>query len=125
MSDPIAEAAASLSGAAPSGNVLVNETQVVNAAALEVGTAALGEQSAGIAMAEQPSTSSGQSVTIAEASSLVESDLPIAAADALPRESHLMLLEHKLGIVRAKLVNAERVSLEEFEGLLVHIRAVL
>lgn len=51
---------------------------------------------------------------------------PVAeVAEPLPRESHLMLLEHKLAAMRAKLVNAERVTLDEFEQILGHIRAVL
>lgn len=137
MSDPIAEAAASM-GAAPSstepvvvqaaveqpvsgviepaiapvtGNVLVNETPAVSAPVLEVGTAAPGE-------------SSNTGAASAEPAAPTPTPMVDAAAE-LPRESHLMLLEHKLGIVRAKLVNAERVSLDEFEGILVHIRAVL
>jgi hypothetical protein len=43
----------------------------------------------------------------------------------LPRESHLMLLEHKLAAMHAKFKTGERVALDEFEQILGHIRAVL
>jgi hypothetical protein len=51
---------------------------------------------------------------------------PVAEVAApLPRDSHLMLLEAKIAAFRAKLANAERVALGEFEAIVGHIRAVL
>jgi hypothetical protein len=86
--------------AAPvTGNVLVNETLAVSAPVVEAGTADMGKS--------QPST------------------LTLPASSDLPRESHLMLLEAKIAGFRAKLANAERVALDEFEAIVGHVKAVL
>lgn len=96
---------------ASTGNVLLNAGPVVEAPVVEVGSAEMGESS--------PSS-------VATAPAVMSSPTPSVDASAdLPRESHLMLLEHKLAGMRAKLVNAERVTLDEFEQILGHIRAVL
>jgi hypothetical protein len=47
------------------------------------------------------------------------------APPPMPRESHLMLLEHKLAAMYAKLKTGERVVIDEFEQILGHIKAVL
>lgn len=54
-------------------------------------------------------------------------DAPVVeeVASELPHESHLMLLEAKIAMFRAKLVNAERVALDEFESIVGHVKAVL
>lgn len=132
MSDPIAEAAAQMSDAAPSssepvvaqaaaelpndaatppagaatpastGNILVNAAPLVDAPVLEAGGALMGEPTG--------------------SDSLTPSTL---TSDELPRESHLMLLEAKIASFRAKLANAERVALDEFEAIVGHVKAVL
>lgn len=91
---------------ASTGNVLLNAGPVVDAPVIETKQYADGSSATGVAPLP---------------------DLSPAEQDAaeLPRESHLMLLEHKLAGMRAKLVNAERVTLDEFEQILGHIRAVL
>lgn len=43
----------------------------------------------------------------------------------LPRESHLLLLEHKLAAMHAKFMTGERIVIDEFEQILGHIKAVL
>jgi hypothetical protein len=130
MSDPIAEAAAQMSDAAPSstepvmtqavaeqpvptvtGNVLVNAASVVDAPVLEAGTAATGE----------PSNTGADSAAPVDSSPTPTVD----AAAELPRESHLMLLEAKFANALAKLRNAERVSVDELEAIYVHIKAVI
>jgi hypothetical protein len=121
MSDPVAEAAAQLA-AAPSepvtGNVLVNETPVVDAPVVEAGTPAMGEIAAAPVEAAPVDTSATTSVPAVES---------VATPDAaeLPRESHLMLLEHKLAAMHAKFKTGERIVIDEFEQILAHIRAVL
>jgi hypothetical protein len=110
MTDAIAQAAADMAAAPSStepvtGNVLVNETPAgeqgnVNAAA--------GSQPAAdttLKSSEQPATNE--------------------APEAMPRESHLMLLEHKLTAMHAKFKTGERIVIDEFESILGHIRAVL
>jgi hypothetical protein len=123
MSDPIAEAAANLDAAPSStepvtGNVLVNETPVVAAPVVEAGTATAGEIVAAPVEAAPVDTSATTSAAAVE--SVATQD-----ADELPRESHLMLLEAKIAGFRAKLANAERVALDEFEAIVAHVRAVL
>lgn len=48
-----------------------------------------------------------------------------ATVSDLPRESHLMLLEHKLAMMHAKFMTGERIVIDEFEQILGHIKAVL
>ena len=115
MSDPIAQAAEALS--AP-GNVLVNETPVIAAPVMEAGTSTAGEIAAAPAEAAPVDTSATTSVPA------VESAATPAAAE-LPRESHLMLLEHKLAAMHAKFKTGERIVIDEFEQILSHIKAVL
>jgi hypothetical protein len=116
MSDPIAQAAEALSAAPVTGNVLVNETPVVAAPVVEAGTATVGEQSA----SATPTVS-----TTVENSSSDASQPSTQAETELPRESHLMLLEHKLAAMHAKFKTGERIVIDEFEQILGHIRAVL
>jgi hypothetical protein len=133
MSDPIAQAAEALSAAPSSteplvvqavaeqpapaviapaivfatGNVLVNETPVVDAPVIETKQYADGSTATGVAPLP---------------------DLSPAEQDAtapLPRESHLMLLEHKLAAMHAKFKTGERIVIDEFEQILGHIKAVL
>lgn len=103
---PAVNAAVNAGFAALALNMLVNETPVVAAPVVEAGTAAAGESL-------QSSPASTMSTT--EPSS----------AEPLPRESHLMLLEAKIAGFRAKLANAERVALDEFEAIVAHVKAVL
>jgi hypothetical protein len=133
MSDPIAQAAEALSAAPSSteplvvqaiaeqpapaviepaivpvtGNVLVNAAPTVDAPVIETKQYADGSTATGIAPLP---------------------DLSPAEQDAtalLPRESHLMLLEHKLAAMHAKFKTGERIVIDEFEQILGHIRAVL
>lgn len=114
------------------GNVLVNSTPTVESPNVAPAVDAGGQDPVGAAPAaggDLPNV--GAASAAPQSGPQADTAQPIAAtasdtsADELPRESHLMLLEHKLGIVRAKLVNAERVSLDEFEAIVGHIRAVL
>lgn len=61
---------------------------------------------------------------VAAATSTAASDAPQQETE-IPRESHLMMLEAKIAGFRAKLANAERVALDEFEAIIAHVRAVL
>lgn len=94
---------------ASTGNVLLNGAPVVDSGNVLAGQAA--------SSADLPSQ--------ATASVSPSNSVDTASAEPMPRESHLMLLEHKLAGMRAKLVNAERLTLDEFEQILAHIRAVL
>lgn len=58
---------------------------------------------------------------LSDASTALETSV---SAD-LPRESHLLLLEHKLVAMHAKFMTGERIVIDEFEQILGHIRAVL
>ncbi|MFM0020899.1 hypothetical protein [Paraburkholderia azotifigens] len=129
MSDPIAQAAEALN-AAP-----------MEPAPQEAGTAASGElPSTNAASQSSPAEATTLGNVLVNSTPTVEAPnvapaadagaqeagvAPTAGGDELPRESHLMLLEAKLGMFRAKLVNAERVSLDEFEAIVGHIKAVL
>lgn len=67
-------------------------------------------------------------VPAADAGAPVAGAAPVGGGDVaaeLPRESHLMLLEHKLAAMHAKFKTGERVAIDEFEQILGHIRAVL
>jgi hypothetical protein len=55
----------------------------------------------------------------------VTSDASAETAEPMPRESHLLLLEHKLAAMHAKFKNGERIVIDEFEQILGHIKAVL
>lgn len=90
---------------ATDGNVLVNAAPLVDAPNVE-STSGVGE-------------TTGASVVVPSASSAEPEVAP------LPRESHLMLLEAKIAGFRAKLANAERVALDEFEAIIAHVKAVL
>lgn len=139
MSDPIAQAAEAMNAAPASiqtGDTLsgamtgVVQTAVsAPVAAAVIATldtlAANAEARGNVLVNSTPTVEAPNVVPAADAGAPEAGAAPVAGGDELPRESHLMLLEHKLGIVRAKLINAERVSLDEFEGILVHIRAVL
>ncbi|MDR7006082.1 hypothetical protein [Paraburkholderia strydomiana] len=116
MSDPIAQAAEALSAAPSStdpvtGNVLVNETPTM--AAPEI--APVGEP---VISPSEPAPA------VEAATSTAASDAPQQETE-LPRETHLMMLEAKIAGFRAKLVNAERVALDEFEAIVAHVKAVL
>ncbi len=129
MSDPIAQAAEALN-AAPT-----------EPAPQEAGTAASGElpltsadsQSSpaeattlGNVLANSTPTVEAPNVApAADAGAPEAGAAPVDGGDELPRESHLLLLEAKLGMFRAKLANAERVSLDEFESIVRNMRAVI
>ena len=115
MSDPIADAAAQMSDAAPSST---------EPGAIQNGDTFSGALS-GVAVV-MPVTGN----MLVNAALLVDApaiDAPAVEpeADELPRESHLMLLEAKIAAFRAKLDNAERVALDEFEAIVGHVKAVL
>jgi hypothetical protein len=137
MSDPIAQAAEALSAAPSSteplvvqavaeqpvpaviapaivpvtGNVLVNAAPVV------------GEQG-NVQVAVQSGTAVNSAIAEPVASQPSSASQSVAATE-LPRESHLMLLEHKLAAMHAKFKTGERIVVDEFEQILGHIRAVL
>jgi len=137
------------------GNVLVNETPVVAAPVVEAGTADMGESQtssqapaspqlsssapqSSVSASEQSAAASGSPAivqdsgevpNVAPAADAGDQDpvgaAPAAGGDELPRESHLMLLEHKLAAMHAKFKTGERIVIDEFEQILGHIRAVL
>lgn len=104
---PAVNAAVNAGFAALALNMLVNETPAVGALVIETKQYADGSSATGVAPLPDLSPA--------------EQD----AAEALPRESHLMLLEAKIAGFRAKLANAERVALDEFEAIVAHVKAVL
>jgi hypothetical protein len=116
MSDPIAQAAEALSAAPSStepvtGNVLVNDAPVMTAPE--------------IATVVEPVISPSEPAPAVEAAiSTAASDAPQQETE-IPRETHLMMLEAKIAGFRAKLANAERVALDEFEAIVGHMKAVL
>lgn len=118
MSDPIAEAAAQMSDAAPS-----SSEPVAPQAAAELPN----DASTPPAGAATPASTGNVLVNAAPLVDAPAIDAPAVEPDAaeLPRESHLMLLEAKIAAFRAKLANAERVALDEFEAIVGHVRAVL
>lgn len=127
MSDPIAEAAASLSDGAPSST----EPAVVQAAVEQPVPAviepAIAPVTGNVLVNAGPVVDSPNVAGAADggAQTSTAGAAPVGGGDALPRESHLMLLEAKIGIFRAKLANAERVALDEFESIVGHVKAVL
>jgi hypothetical protein len=153
MSDPIAEAAAQMSDAAPSstepvvplaaaelpndastqpagaatpastGNVLVNAAQA-NYETITLANVAASNAAINANLAALAGNMLVNAAPVVDAPAL---DAPAVEleADELPRESHLMLLEAKIAAFRAKLANAERVALDEFEAIVGHIKAVL
>ncbi|MFM0566955.1 hypothetical protein PQQ88_01230 [Paraburkholderia caledonica] len=159
MSDPIAEAAASLSDAAPSStesqavSVGIENKPSLDSAPVttlapapevtpagepssspssgEAGSGEAGNVDAGTPPAGVATPASMGNV-LANAAPVVDAPVidapaaePVAEVAELPRESHLMLLEAKISVFRAKLANAERVALDEFEAIVGHIKAVL
>jgi hypothetical protein len=120
------------------GNVLANSTPTAEAP--NVAPAAdVGGQEAGAAPAAGGDSGNAQAAPVTPNSS--EASFALAetsgtATDAsiagsaigsaeLPRESHLMLLEHKLAAMHAKFKTGERIVIDEFEQILGHIKAVL
>jgi hypothetical protein len=102
--------------AAPvTGNVLVNAAPVVE-----------GNVDTGTSGSTVPAISSSRPSINSDAN-VGESGSQATGAEAsdLPRASHLMLLEAKISGFRAKLANAERVALDEFEAIVGHVKAVL
>lgn len=145
---PAVNAAVNAGFAALALNMLVNETPVVAAPVVEAGTAAPGEPQAvtvsSPVLNSEPSAPTSPTLTtgnlLVNASPMVDTPnvvpaadagaqeagaAPVAGGDVLPRESHLMLLEAKIAGFRAKLANAERVALDEFEAIVAHVKAVL
>lgn len=137
MSDPIAQAAEALSAAPSSTEPVQGSGVIVNG----VGIPASAVSGTTITLENAPVTgnvlvNAGPMVDapnvvntsgageITGASDVAPSDLPPETA-ALPRESHLMLLEHKLAAMHAKFKTGERIVIDEFEQILGHIRAVL
>lgn len=115
MSDPIAQAAEALSAAPTAepvtGNVLVNDAPVLGAPE--------------VAPVGEPVISPSEPAQVVKAAtSTAASDAPQQETE-IPRESHLMMLEAKIAGFRAKLANAERVALDEFEAIIAHVKAVL
>ncbi|CAD6548714.1 hypothetical protein LMG28727_04880 [Paraburkholderia kirstenboschensis] len=135
MSDPIAEAA-SLNDAAPSSTEpqqiapdvpaepAVSQTPAVLQVAVEAGNADAGTSPAGAAKPAVTGNVLLNASPVIDAPVLAE---PVAEAESepLPRESHLMLLAHKLAAMHSKLKNGERIVIDEFEQILGHIQAVL
>jgi hypothetical protein len=131
MTDAIEQAAAAL-----------NQSQDAQQAASEVGKPQ--ENSSTGTSNPSPATDAQQTTPTSSASSAPDS--PNAAGGAsveqppatdsasaaavgesaeLPRESHLLLLEHKLAAMHAKFKTGERIVIDEFEQILGHIKAVL
>jgi alpha-D-ribose 1-methylphosphonate 5-triphosphate synthase subunit PhnH len=119
---PAVNAAVNAGFAALALNMLVNETPVVDAPVLEAGTAAPGEH--GDAPVAEATTAASLSQEVTNAS-IAPTETIQNASEELPRESHLMLLEAKIAGFRAKLANAERVALDEFEAIVAHVRSVI
>jgi hypothetical protein len=139
MSDPIAEAAANLSDAAPSSTepqqpapevAPVGELSLSPSSG-EAGSGEVGNADAGTSPAGAATPASTGNVLV-NAAPVVDAPVidapaaePVAEVAELPRESHLMLLEAKFANALAKLRNAERVSVDELEAIYVHIKAVI
>jgi hypothetical protein len=126
MSDPIAQAAADMA-AAPSST----EPHTDAPAVAQPGESA--QQSASLSSNDASATST-EAVNAAAASqptsqpvadTTVKSSEPQGTGEELPRESHLLLLEHKLAAMHAKFKTGERIVIDEFEQILGHIKAVL
>lgn len=107
MSDPIAEAAESMNAAPVSADPAPPAT--------------------GAVMTDAPVVTGNVLVNSAPTVDAPVIDAPAVeeAPAELPRESHLMLLEHKLAAMHAKFKTGERILIDEFEQILGHIRAVL
>lgn len=151
MSDPIAEAAAHLSDAAPSstepqpapdaGNAAGGASDAAPSEAVTSAPAAPVSESAGDSPNADAGTSPAGAATPAITGNVLLNaapvvDAPVLAAPAaeqkpepeaepMAREWHLMSLEAKFASALAKLRNAERVSVYELESIYVHIKAVI
>lgn len=140
MSDPIAEAAAQLSDAAPSST----EPQQPAPEVAPVGEPSSSLSSGGAGSGEAGNVAAGTppagAATPASTGNVLLNAAPVVdgpvietaaaepvpeAAEPLPRESHLMLLEAKFGAAVAKLRNAERVAVADLEAIWEHIQAVI
>jgi len=139
MSDPIAQAAADMA-AAPSSTEPHTDAQAAQGEAGKPQESASTEKSSESPVTTAPQT---ENVLVNGGAELVdvaapELDQSIAStasagssqasgevAELLPRESHLMLLEHKLAAMHAKFKTGERIMIDEFEQILGHIMAVL
>lgn len=104
---------------AGSGNVLVNETPIVDAPVLDGDTATL----------TNVENDLNPLVPAAGTEGAPASQLAAQAAEPevepLPRESHLMLLEAKFSAAVTKLRNAERVAVADLEAIWEHVKAVI
>jgi hypothetical protein len=135
MSDPIAQAAEALS-AAPSSTEPVQAPEVAPMGESLAATASLPEMSSATSAQTSQDESTVPAVTgnvLLNAAPVVDAPVlsdaaieqPEPEAEPIPRESHLMMLEAKIAGFRAKLANAERVALDEFEAIIAHVKAVL
>lgn len=129
MSDPIAEAAESMNAAPvsadpapPATGAVLAEAPAADVQVPDVSPAAV---TGNVLVNSTPTVESPNVAPAVDAGAQEAGAAPAGGGDELPRESHLMLLEAKLGMFRAKLANAERVSLDEFEAIVGHMRAVL
>lgn len=145
MTDPVAEAAAQIAAQQPAEPTLL-EAAMTTIHDLEAKVEHLIHPDAvSVGIESKPSLESAPVTTLAPAPEPVTGNVLVnaapvfeapvimpaiveaapAAVEPLPRESHLMLLEAKVAGFRAKLANAERVSLAEFEAIVGHVKAVL
>jgi hypothetical protein len=139
MSDPIAQAAEALS-AAPSSTEPLQVAPEVAPVGERSSLPSSGEAGSGDAgNADAPTSPAGAATPAITGNVLLNAtpvvDAPVLSdaaieqpepeAEPIPRESHLMMLEAKIAGFRAKLANAERVALDEFEAIIAHVKAVL
>jgi hypothetical protein len=147
MSDPIADAAAQPTDAAPSSTEPVQAPEVAPAGELQESsaasiTSATPEPSSADSPNADASTSPDGAATpattgnvLVNSTSTVDAPVidapapavePVAeAVEPLPRESHLMLLEAKFAAALAKLRNGERVFIDELDAIYTHVKAVI
>jgi len=121
MSDPIAQAAQQLNEhqATEAGTAVAGEPVPQSSASTESPLSSPSTQTDGAPSSAQPSISQPAADTTAKSSE------PQGTGEELPRESHLLLLEHKLAAMHAKFKTGERIVIDEFEQILGHIKAVL
>jgi hypothetical protein len=120
MSDPIAQAAEALS-AAPATEPVAVSVSIESKPSLADAPLATGN----VLVNETPTVEAPNVAPAVDAGAQEAGAAPAAGGDELPRESHLMLLEHKLAAMHAKFKTGERIVIDEFEQILGHIRAVL
>lgn len=117
-----ADASTSLAGAATdatTGNVLLNAAPVISAPSLAGDTKTLTNVENDLNPLVPAAGTEGPPTSQLEAAQAEPE------AEPLPRDAHLSLLASKLAAMRLKLINAERIAIDEFEQIVDHISAVI